>query len=347
MPFQADLSEVILRASELAFIDDCRRQFLWGRQYATGAPSRGLITGAFGHKGLEIYYRTHCDPRAVVDSYNRETSLIFEKLYQQFPDAFELISNSRQDALDYCHHYMQYDEMHPFLGTVVAVENRLTYPVLNPETKEEHPRLRLSGKVDLVLDQEKGLAIVDHKFFADGTYARLGQLPNTVLVDSQLTTYAYLYWRKTGIVPKKVILNIILKGLPEAPPLLKNGTLSKSHSMKTTGALYRQAVEHHGLEVEDYEDIISFYHGIGYDQYFVRLEASRNRKQLEAFERMVWEKGKVVLAILDDPNQAYPSASVYRCGSCPFIQACVSADDGGDVQIYLDQLPEADPEADL
>lgn len=342
MAITIEAPEIVIRPSELSSINDCKRSWYWSRKRWPWGVSTGQWTGQFIHKGLEIYYKCHRDPQAVVDHYFDESRRIVLELQEKHPRSQESILTCQDQGLKYIKHYLQYDAVHPLEGKILGVEERLTHRIWEPDTHIFHPRLKLSGKIDLVLEDGGKILVIDHKGFADGTYSRLGRLEDLILVDFQLTGYAYLWWRQTGILPHRVGLNILLKNLPEPPSRLKSGSLSKSLSQKTTGALYRQTVEELGLNIDDYETVIDHFERLSYSAYFVRVYATRSLKHLHAFENHLWQIGQEISGMLLNPRLAYPSPSIYRCGSCPFIQACYEEDSGGDSEAILSGYPLVD-----
>jgi hypothetical protein len=315
---------ILLRVSELSSLGDCRRQWWWYRHWSPPTESTGLLEGELVHRGLEVYYRSNRSLEAV----RREPT-----------------NNPLVDAI--VQHYADYDNtVEQLEGSIEFVEKRFTVPLRNPDTGEERGDLLLSGKCDLGLRNGRGLRLVDHKAFSPRTLARLGNLENVVLVDWQLTGYAYLVWRATGELPREVILNILVKVVPQKPYLLRDGTPSRSRSQPTTGVLYRQTLDELGLDHQPYRDILDFYDR-DYSSFFRRVISTRSRAELEAYERHLWRIGQEVASLVSDPSLVYPSPSLYRCGSCPFLQACKEADSGGDPEAILSLWPVAQIDLEL
>lgn len=338
-----------LRVSDLSNFGDCRRQWKWYRKWAPPSETNysGLITGELGHLGLELYYKTHRDWQGALDSYAQRSKLVAQRLYKEGSTP-GVVEKSIKDAEGFIRHYFQFDQdVEQLAGAVIGVEQRLSFPIRHPETHEELPAV-LSGKVDVILSTPRGDRIVDHKFLSNTTVARIRALDDVILIDSQLTGYAYLWWRKTGKVPSSVIFNFIFKNVPAPPTSIRKGTaLSKDMSQSTTAALYRQAIRQMGLNEADYTEILIALEKQGYNAYFRRVEAARNLEELLSFERHLYYQAVDMLNVERSDDYAYPSGSLYRCGTCPFLQGCKSADDGGDYESHFAQWPRIDLEASL
>ena len=109
------------------------------------------------------------------------------------------------------------------------------------------------GVVDKILkDEDNNHMLIDYK-----TTAR----PKTYMDienDAQLYFYAYLYNKIKGVPLDKIKVGYmnIPKSDVATPKVLKNGTLSKAKSQKTTYNLYYKAIKENKLDVADYKDIL-------------------------------------------------------------------------------------------
>lgn len=333
------MTEIILRPSELAYVGDCRRQSHWNSLYVTKQSAPALWTGQFGHLGLEGYYKSGRDPDQARRSFDLRSRQLYSKLITRYPRDESTIWRCRSESAQLLDHYLIYDtQVEQLSGAIVDVERRVTLPLRDPDTGEESEDLFLSGKRDLVLARGDGIAIVDHKFLSPRTIDS-GVLP-AIEVDIQFTAYAYLFWREKGVVPSSIFVNVVIKSVPQAPTVIRNGSaLSKDRSQPTTGALYRRALQEYGIDPEGYEGILEYFDDKGYSNFFLRIESRRNESEMWAFERTVWEIGKIVRQMREAPDRyAFPSGSIYRCGWCPFLEPCKSADDGGDSEAYFVEL---------
>lgn len=308
--------------------------------YITSQSAPALWTGVFGHAGLEGYYKSGRDPVQARRSFDVRSRKITSDLIRRAPREEETIWRCRVEASQLIDHYFVFDrEIEQLAGDIVDVERRVTINLRDPDTGEEDPDTFLSGKRDLVLSRPNGIAIVDHKFLSPRT-VDLRALPATA-VDIQFTAYAYLYWREHGVVPRSIFMNVVVKSIPQLPNPIRNGSaLSKDKAQPTTGALYRQALKERGLSIEGYEEILEYFDDRGYSNFFLRVETRRNEEELLSFERTVWELGTIARQLVEEPERyAFPSGSIYRCGFCPFLEPCKSADDGGDPESYFWDSP--------
>lgn len=346
-PNQTSEGPLIIRASDIQSIE-CKRQWYWYRNWTPGNAAAPLWLGEMGHAGLQSYYQNHRDVELARRKMTLEFSKIATRIGQSHPQWFDLAFQQVDIARALVDHYMQYDqEIEHLSGEIRAVERRLTQFVRDPDTGEIDETVALSGKIDLALDRPNGLMIVDHKFLSDRTM--MGRPDEAVLVDGQLTAYAYLWWRAFDEVPSRVMINFALKNVPARPERIKGGTaLSRAKEQTTTPAIYRAELRAMGLNEADYEDVLRNLEKTSYKRFFQRVDARRNEAELIAFERRLWLITRELKALLADPDRlAYPSGSIYRCGYCPFLQACKVHDDGGDSGVVLSSFLPADLEASM
>jgi len=151
----------------------------------------------------------------------------------------------------------------------VFVEQNFNVPMLTRDQRR-HPVWRLQGKLDLVLrDKSNGQVVVrDYKT----TVRQPTDMAMLLEIDTQPVMYffASLYlathrgvdardqpqWPEGLPGASAFELEIIRKKVPQEPPLLKRGGLSKAQNIDTTAELFRRAIDRHGLDPADYADIL-------------------------------------------------------------------------------------------
>lgn len=127
------------------------------------------------------------------------------------------------------------------------------FEVLHKEYRVETDDIK--GVIDVVWKNKTTgkILITDYKF----SNKDKGQVD--IWLDEQMYIYAAAYASLNNL--KLDDINIGYINIPKAemkkPRVLKNGTLSKDKAQNTTYALYLEAIEENGLNVADYEDILS------------------------------------------------------------------------------------------
>lgn len=232
-------------------------------------------------------------------------------------------------------------------GTEVLLSEhgRFMVPIVNPDTKEplliDGQPVYLTARLDLLVDRPKphtGLWLIDHK--------TTGQAPSDrgLDFDDQITGYCYVVWRLTGIVPRGVIFNYLVKRVPEGPRRLKSGALSTAKDQACLPSQYREALIEEGIMVkgrirdEKYEACYNALLSKGWDPYFKRLEPRRNKAEIFNFERRLFTEAQEMRLVLDNEDLQYPHLSSWHCAGCQVNQICHAMEDGSDPQSIIGSL---------
>lgn len=247
---------------------------------------------------------------------------------------------------------------HSASAVVLHPSRRLLVPILNP--RKQVP-LRsgaiMSCRLDLLVLRTdpgmKGLWIYDHK--------STSSMPNDKSLDfnDQITSYCYAVWRWLGIVPRGVCMNYLIKHAPKEPRILKKGDLSTAKDQLTTADRYREELIERGLMLKDgtikdekyklaYEALLSR----GWDPFFQRHYAGRNKQELVAFEERLYDEYSDMVKAYNGNLALYPNFSPPHtpwCTWCRVAPICQALEDGSDVEgIIESRYTEApDRKADL
>jgi hypothetical protein len=190
-----------------------------------------------------------------------------------------------------------------------------------------------TGTIDLIVkDKDDNLWFVDHK-----TTNSIEKYEKNAKMDRQINRYWWAIQQladgKGKILshdnvelqhPYGFIYNIILKDYPTPPKVLKNGSLSKDKSQKTTYEMYLNAIAEYDLQESDYSDILEIL-STQTDKFFKRVEVFRNQNEIDATMTEV-------IAVTQDMEKA----SLYRnitndCHwDCQFKDLCLAEIDGSD-----------------
>ncbi len=310
----------------------CRRQWYLEVQERLAHRDRvawPLIFGEAIHTGLETYYRNNRrNVKTAVAAFKRAWRATGAELQESYGGLFARLEPEWSDWLDkgtrMLIYYDMYDRQAEFDWDAVLhvnIEKRAFVDILNLEgypVEDQDSRLRalLSGRIDLVVERKDGIWIVDHKTAASAYDAR------ALDVDDQLTGYCYIYWRLTGEVPRGAIYNALIKDPPGPPRLLKDGSLSKDKSQRTTYDLYLAEIKTLKLDKADYTDILEYLKEKSWKQFFVRDGLTRNLEELKSFEKRLYYEYQDMKSVIRSPDRAYPNPSQRTCPGCSMIPLC-------------------------
>jgi hypothetical protein len=292
-----------------------------------------LYFGECIHKGLEGYYTENIRDPVVAkgwflakwEEFNSELLDLFGGLYDS--GIGEEWRDWQEKGFLMLEYYDIYDRQFPFWDDVIEVniEERGFTTIRDHKGNIVDGSPLLSGRIDLVVRRPDGIWIVDHKTAASAYDAR------ALDVDDQLTGYAYIYYRLTGDVPRGVIYNALIKDPPKPPRILKDGSLSKDKSQRTTYDLYLQAIEENDLDASDYEDFLALLKEKHWHQFFLRDTLEKNLHEIQQFEKRLYAEYLDMQQTLSKPDfWAYPNPSQWNCGSCSYVALCQATEEGTD-----------------
>lgn len=228
----------------------------------------------------------------------------------------------------------------------LAESGRFLVPVVAPDTKKvvlaieedgtEMGPVFLTARLDLIVERPKpykGLWVVDHKTAAQSPSDR------GIDFDDQITGYCYVMWRLTGIIPRGIIYNVLVKKEPVPPKMIgKEGKeLSADKSQTCLPSAYKEKLLELGLMKRNRvtsEKHAACYAALlqkGWDPFFRRFEVSRNEQELLNFERRLYEE----YADMEEAhfeNKLYPNPSTMLCPQCPVSPICQAMEDGSDYE---------------
>lgn len=334
--------------TERADFRQCRRKwFLTTVKRLTphgGAPH--FWFGNLLHYALEHYYLGIQEDDPDPEEYGREAYEKFVKeslagikkelgfLWESAVDEYTAMVEMGRAMLD---GYFRMERETGGMGEVVAVEERYRVPIRNENGRAFPGSPELTGRFDLVVARPDGsLWVVDHK--------TAGSKHNSAYldIDDQLTGYAYVYYRATGVFPRGQVYNVLLKKAPGPPRRLKDAkdgspVLSSAKDQNTTYSLFIAEIKRLGLDRRDYADILAFFKDRGWGDFYIQEGVFRNMAQMQAFERNLAYEWRDMRDVAAHPEKAYPSPSSFNCPGCPVKLICSTMQDGGDVETIIEQ----------
>jgi len=218
---------------------------------------------------------------------------------------------------------------------------RILVPIVDPDTKEVMVNEKgeiayLTARLDVILFRKemglRGFWIMDHKTTASAPSDR------GIDFEDQITGYCYVFWRLTGIIPRGVIFNYLVKQLPKAPRIVNEGRkLSTAKDQLTLPEWYKEAMEEYNVtDSPAHQECLRAITAHGWDRFFVRFEVQRNEHELIRFEERLIEEYSDMLDAYEDPaRRAYPNQSTRHCPNCQVNRICQAIEDGSDYQYVI------------
>lgn len=297
-----------------------------------------LIFGDCIHAALEAYYKSGRDAKKMRAAFNRAWKKEDGILRERYAAFYSMGIGDEWDkhkerGLEMLRCYDMFDREDPFFDRIdeVAIEERSFIEILGPDGEPLPGNPLLSGKIDLVGMAKRDRWIEDHKALASApSDAALD-------IDDQLTGYTYIYWRISDNLVRGAMYNVLIKDPPKQPKMLKDGSLSKDKSQRTTYSLYIEALDALGLDHADYDEILTFLQASGWRRFFVRIGTTRSMEQLASYEDHLWRTVRDMQACIEDPTEAYPNPSQYVCPGCSVMPICAAMEAGENVDWVIER----------
>ena len=324
----------IIRTSDRGRFKRCRQ--LWdfespmrqGYRYTPGI--KALDFGIAIHEALEHYYDP--DRATYAKTVKEELALrIFKascanqraRILLAQPDLAVEIEQDFEEreelGIGMLQHYFMYWEFHG--DGFTPVKSEIEFEVDIPGIDAVY-----QGRIDLIIENEEGYWIVDHKTaaqFTDTSYLDL---------DMQVSSYCWAIKKQLGIPIKGVIMNELRKSVPKEPAVNKDGTLSRNKSQSTSGIMFRWKLRQLGLSEDPYTEYIN--HLDAAKQYFRRTVLYRSDAELANVEELIRLEA---LDMLEPEVRIYPNPSRFNCNGCSFFAPCLAKMDGGDPDWILEK----------
>ena len=195
-------------------------------------------------------------------------------------------------------------------------------------------RVVYQGTFDrVVIDEYDRLFIVDYKSAAQFESGHF-------MLDPQISAYFWAAKIIYGRTPSGFIYQQHRKRLPKPPKVLANGMVSVNAKMLTTAGLYETALrETYGTNRAVWPGVCVRYLGmlkekeVSRQGAFIQVDVvERNEYQIESeYQKILMEAQEML-----NPNLLlYPNPSRDCSRFCSLMTACISADDGSDVEFEL------------
>lgn len=327
--------------TEIGSFRECRRRWLYGTHlgYQTRSTAVELWFGDLMHAALQVF--TEKGVKAAVKHWLKTFDLglvdVKESYGGLWEEAQSMYAEYREMGAAMLQNYELFVEAMGVEMDTIHMEQRVWVPIREPGTVKKGEwvpgkpvGVKLTARMDRVVGIDAEHYILDYK---------TGSAPSgkALEIADQPTGYSYIHWRITDEVPAGVFIEGLMKKLPEEPRILKNGTLSTAKNQNTLPALYEATMKRMGLmRSAEHLQCLAALQEQGWDGYFEREMTQRNGDQILNYEKHLYYVVQDMLAVVADPEKAYPSPSQMRCPRCPLINVCMAMEDGGDYEYLLE-----------
>jgi hypothetical protein len=325
--------DTIIRTSDRKTFKRCRQlwQFSskirenWTPLFRTPA----LDFGTAIHRALQAYYEP-----STWDDYNLRCKNAMEGFFASISEVEQKVrvaglelelrfDEPRAMGMEMLDYYFQWAPKHDDFRPIL-VEQEFSVPIPG------YPFLRYEGRVDLVVENEYGYWIWDHKTAASF------QGTEWLVLDDQCTSYAWGLLAQLGLDIKGVMYNELSKSPPHPPRRLKSGGFSIAKNQDTTFELYLKTVTDAGQNPRWYRDYL-LYLKHNPKEYIRRTQIRFTPGQLDIVERRIQ---KEALEMANPDVAIFPTPSAWNCQRCRFLQPCIALQQGLDHQAILEELYE-------
>ena len=183
------------------------------------------------------------------------------------------------------------------------------YEVLHKEYRVENENIK--GVIDVVWRHKitGKILITDYKFSAKNKGLE------DILLDEQMYLYAMVYGTQNNLCIDDIDIGYV--NIPKCemvkPRVLKNGTLSKDKAQNTTYNLYLESINKLGLNISDYEDVLSELT----NKTMINVAISQMNRD------MMLRIAQNVDNVIKDMEKGYVlEKCTFQCKYCDFLQYC-------------------------
>jgi len=213
-------------------------------------PAIQLVRGKIIHACLEARINGK-DWRPIIDEYEKEYNRLFpeeKEIYGDLPnDLRRLMEGYEEEWADEELTYLEKDGKRAEFEFYVP----LTFAPEDIDQKTGEALILFHGVIDTVArDKDKRVWVVEHKSHK--------KIPSESVRFTDIQTTLY-YWVAPQIgfpQPDGILWDYIRTKSPAIPELLSSGRLSKRKNIDTTWQVYYQTILEHGLDPNDYQDIL-------------------------------------------------------------------------------------------
>lgn len=292
-------------------------------------PQTALWLGTGVHLALEAYYKAKLNGEIIdiCEVFDDWATQWMEKIRIDAPfmgpEEDQELQETRELGLGMLHNYELWAPDNDRFD-IVKVEEGFEYKLY----EDAEFIVIYKGRIDLLVKDDEGFWLVEHKTTRLRTFDT-----RRLLLDEQVGAYV---WAASQMVGEQLVgckYSYLRKKLPSIPKELVAGGLSKAKSIDTTEDVYQDCINEHGLNPDDYADILEILKEKG-NTFFYREDVFRSSKEL-----VILMKRLVNIALeMHRVNQSklyYPTPDPMLCPMCTFMPVCISRAEGGDDEFLI------------
>lgn len=309
----------------------CRRKFKYAYidKLVPRAKDVKMAKGSLLHKCLEIHYRAMKEGTVgdwSVALRDAEAELKSKLSLEEMAPYMTMISDCYAIMRNYVSATVQQDKHN--WKEIVDVEREFSVKLPNGHT--------YNGIIDLVVRDEKGLWVIDHK--------TVKSIPDDQvrMTDYQTTLYAWVAEQLYGEKPMGIGFNYLRSSPAKIPELTQKGTMSKA-AIDTDWPTYRAALLKAGLNPDDYVDMRQKLDG---KRFFWRVYLPRTDAMTREVLREAAGSAQMIAQYLNakDPTTMYYPRNLSRdCAwDCPYNNLCQAELHGVNTEYILTNQFEID-----
>lgn len=326
-----------LHISDVRAYKSCRLRWFWssalGLNLEPQATPPHFLIGKAVHFAIGTSYETGEFPEDIFDRYMQRYEDVRGAMWEEERKTFDA-SVAVGHAV--CATYRRFVRATGADDKWRIVDNETPFgPLTLPG--QDIPEFTLAGRFDGVIqDKETG------EFWLR-EYKTAARPPSELWLryDDQVTAYCWAAEQVLGQPIAGVQFRFLMKKIPNKPPRLKNGGLSRAINspqvMTTTYDLYLEAVTELAAEtrmpidaaVRAYQDVLDTLAERGYGDYVIEMEARRTPHEKEFVARSLVAVGREMRTLATKQHLAdqpilelYPSPDWLKCQWCSFKDPC-------------------------
>jgi CRISPR/Cas system-associated exonuclease Cas4 (RecB family) len=171
------------------------------------------------------------------------------------------------------------------------------------------PGVALMGKIDLIMKDERGTWIVEHKT------VKTIPTEDVRFLDLQTSIYSEVA-KKLGYEVDGILWNYIRTKTPPVPGILKNGTVSRAQNIDTDYDTYLKTIVESGNKKEDYQIELE---RAKMNTFYVRKPMPKSERVTKA----LLDEIKVIAPIMDKLKKfPYRNINKFNCKQCDYRSLC-------------------------
>jgi len=294
--------------SEISLFRKCKKahDYRYRQNLKKKRASAPLIKGKILHAMLDAFVQTKSsanytgpDPWDTLDQYEQKYDSLFKQEREEYGPIIEDCGTIFENYLRYYKNDpLHYGESEVFVATDLTDD------------------LRFIGYIDKIATDKQGRrCLIDHKF--------VKTIPSNddIFVELQLLIYVWAWERFNPSRPIDLIVwDYGRTKIPVIPELLKSGEeLTKRKNIDTDVRTYKQAINKHGFDPSDYEEILESLEG-NEDKFFERIPLPRPSNKM--IQTIVDDFRTDAIIIQKLKGIAPRSMNQFNCKNCEFRSLC-------------------------